>query len=74
MRAPMGGLWQVARLSICNGGRSSLCRLANGRVMGVLGEAAQRFQVLIPACYPMRYRGLAGAILVNLEVIIRGGS
>ena len=40
--------------------------------MGVLGEAAQRFQVLIPACHPMRYRGLAGAILVNLEAIVRG--
>jgi hypothetical protein len=42
--------------------------------MGVLGEAAQRYQVLTPACHPMRYRGLAGAILVNLEVIIRGAS
>jgi hypothetical protein len=42
--------------------------------MGLLGETAQRFQVLTPACHPMRYRGLAGAILVNLEVIIRGAS
>ena len=41
-------------------------------VMGILEEAAQRFQVLILTCHPERYRGLAGANFVDLEAILRG--
>jgi hypothetical protein len=39
--------------------------------MGVLEEAAQRLHVLILTCHPERYRGLAGASLVDLEAIVR---
>ena len=40
--------------------------------MGVLEEAAQRLQVLILTCHPERYRGPAGANVVDLEAIVRG--
>jgi DNA repair exonuclease SbcCD ATPase subunit len=39
------------------------------RVLGILEEAAERFQVLILSCHPDRYRGLQGADFFDLENI-----
>ena len=39
------------------------------RIMTILEEAAQRLQILILTCHPERYRGLDGALFLDLETI-----
>lgn len=43
------------------------------RTLDILGEAAERFQILILTCHPNRYQGLAEAMFVDLEEHIRPG-
>jgi uncharacterized protein YhaN len=37
------------------------------RVLGILDEAAVRFQILVLTCHPERYTGLSGACFIDLE-------
>jgi len=48
---------------------SDLARLA--RIMSILEEEAQRFQILVLTCHPEWYQGLEGAKFIDLEVVIR---
>jgi DNA repair protein SbcC/Rad50 len=37
------------------------------RILGILDEAAARFQMLILTCHPERYSGLSEACFIDLE-------
>jgi DNA repair exonuclease SbcCD ATPase subunit len=43
------------------------------RVMAILEEEAQRLQIMILTCHPERYRGLNGALFIDLQDLLAGG-
>jgi len=43
------------------------------RVMAILEEEAQRLQIVILTCHPERYRGLNGALFIDLEDLLAAG-
>lgn len=44
------------------------------RIVTVLDEVAQRYQIVILTCHPERYRGLPNATFFDLEAIVSGTS
>ncbi len=44
------------------------------RIVTILDEAADRFQIVLLTCHPERYRGLPNAKFFDLEAIVRNGS
>jgi DNA repair exonuclease SbcCD ATPase subunit len=44
------------------------------RIVNILDEAADRFQIVLLTCHPERYRGLPNAKFFDLEAIVRNGS
>ena len=44
------------------------------RIAGILGEVAQRLQVLVLTCHPERYGGLRDAKFLDLEAILRNAA
>jgi DNA repair exonuclease SbcCD ATPase subunit len=44
------------------------------RIVTILDEAADRFQIVLLTCHPERYRGLPNAKFFDLEAIVRNGA